>query len=475
MTAALSRDPDRLRQFLAQGYWLQRVATPRTTRWRDILSWSLALSENGQAAPPLCLVADIGHLALGHVDRGTGSGDALPLTIVRVWRAYDDAIHGPLFRDASFARAAAAIQRLEKDKQPRGVAYLIRQIQENVGIGGIEIPSGVIRDMLQAKPEELSREGWDSLKRDGPTPILVELLEQIASKLRRAHRLLALEDVLALEHRTALSPLADYIAHRQVLRVASDLEAAISSFGRPPSSARDAAPTRILDDDSYPVGGYASLATQGSVESLLHSQLAYMEPDPADRPDLFDIKHLRGELYYYARDENQFHRRRRKVVFVFHPDLASARVKDADAPFQRTIFVLGLLVALCRRLEQWLSDEGLMFEILFTNPRALMEEQRLIESLFREQIENQTCRALAASHDWREQLREQAEVIATSALEIHGVEPDDANAPHPASRLIVDRPRPRLMGMSVALSQERSDTILERWSEIARTILASWR
>ena len=62
-------------------------------------------------------------------------------------------------------------------------------------------------------------------------------------------------------------------------------------------------PTRALDEDTYPVGGFTSISTRGSIESLLHSQLAYMETD--ERPDLFDIKFLRDELLYYARDENQ--------------------------------------------------------------------------------------------------------------------------------------------------------------------------
>ena len=56
-------------------------------------------------------------------------------------------------------------------------------------------------------------------------------------------------------------------------------------------------PTRVLDEDQYPVGGYTSISTRGSIESLLHSQLAYMEPES---PDLFDMKFVRDELFYYS-------------------------------------------------------------------------------------------------------------------------------------------------------------------------------
>src|SRR5207249_190972 len=112
---------------------------------------------------------------------------------------------------------------------------------------------------------------------------------------------------------------------RQVLRAAERLEAALPHHRPRPRPGRLEVPTRILDEDTYPVGGFSSLSTRGSVESLLHSQLAYMEPD--DRPDLFDIKYLRDELLYYARDENQCLRRRRTFVFALFPDLARARHK----------------------------------------------------------------------------------------------------------------------------------------------------
>ena len=82
-----------------------------------------------------------------------------------------------------------------------------------------------------------------------------------------------------------------------------------------PLAGRREVPTRVLDEDTYPVGGFTSLSTKGTVESLLQSQLAYMEREPELRPDLFDVKYVRDELYYYSRDENQFLRRRRTFVF----------------------------------------------------------------------------------------------------------------------------------------------------------------
>src|SRR6185295_9713646 len=101
-----------------------------------------------------------------------------------------------------------------------------------------------------------------------------------------------------------------------------------------------------------PVGGFSSLSTRGTIESLLHSQLAFMEKE--DRPDLFDMKFLRDELLYYARDENQFLRRRRTFIFALFPDLRHTRVKDPALPYQRGILLLGLVLVMVRRLSDWL-------------------------------------------------------------------------------------------------------------------------
>ena len=157
-----------------------------------------------------------------------------------------------------------------------------------------------------------------------------------------------------------------------------------------PASRRHEVPTRILEEDVYPIGGFASISTRGSVESLLHSQLAFMEND---RPDLFDIKFLRDELLYYSRDENSFLRRRRTFVFVLYPDLVHARFKDADLPFQRIVLLLALLHAALNRLIDWLSTDSLVFEIILIAPNdvGLAAEKELLDVLLAEPIANGTA------------------------------------------------------------------------------------
>jgi hypothetical protein len=150
-------------------------------------------------------------------------------------------------------------------------------------------------------------------------------------------------------------------------------------------------PTRILEEDTYPVGGFASISTRGSIESMLHSQLALMED--ADRPDLFDIKYLRDELLFYSRDENSFLRRRHTFALALYPDLIHARIKDADAPCQRIILLLALLQAAIEKLIGWLHTDSLVFDIILIQtkePSPLVAERELLDVLLAEQIANGT-------------------------------------------------------------------------------------
>src|SRR6266511_2270759 len=105
------RKSDDARQFLLQGLCLQRVL-PRTT-FKEPLEWALELAAAGQPLPPLCLVADLGHLALG-LDAAAHDGrDALAIPGVpnELVRRYEDHVLGKVSADWTFARAGDALRR----------------------------------------------------------------------------------------------------------------------------------------------------------------------------------------------------------------------------------------------------------------------------------------------------------------------------------------------------------------------------
>ncbi len=376
------KNPDDARAYLLQSLWMQRVLRPAPTYLRSILEWAIEISSAGDALPPLGFVADIGAIITG-LDGGRHGTDHLevpgwPHTIAR---NYEDHVLGKVYADWSFERATDAIRRFTGRDRAKGIAYVIKQIRERGRIGGIELSPAVIRGLLTLSGDEVLNQGYELLERDGPMLLLVKQYELLMSAARRMAELLGPEDVIALEQRTALADMGQYVAHRQILQTTAKFESLLDTRPVKPLTGRKEVPTRVHDEDQYPVGGYSSISNRGSIESLLHSQLAFM--DDEERPDQFDLKFVRDELFYYSRDENQFLRRRRVFTFIFDPALIAARFKDATLPCQRIVMIQAAVLTLIRRITEWLSADALQFELIFPQA-ALAEEAKLYEILLSE-------------------------------------------------------------------------------------------
>ena len=216
-------------------------------------------------------------------------------------RAYEDHVLGRLATDSAFERAAAAVARYQGRDRSRGLAFLVGHFLECIGFRGVTLNPAVVKSLLQESPGELLAEGWQAVRTRG----------------RPGHA----TTVFGADHcRPAFAPLAD---SRRRLRIGASHGACRSSatasrchkwsrrqprwkrhcpgHGRGPRFHRERSPTFLRDEEAYPVGGFSSISMRGHMESLLHSQLAYMEQ--GSRPDLFDVKFLRDELLYYSRDE----------------------------------------------------------------------------------------------------------------------------------------------------------------------------
>src|SRR5262249_7588093 len=243
--------------------------------------------------------------------------------------------------------------------QARGLAFLIEQFRDRAGFPGVFLSPGLIKTILDAPPNDALTHGWHSLERDGPQPLLLSLYESLIVAVRLTAEVLRPEDLFELEHGTALKDFGERVALRQVVQAAAYLESTLPPRRTRARPQRHEVPTRVLDEDTYPVGGFASLSTRGSMESLLPSQLVFMER--SGRPDLFDVKYVRDELLYYSRDENQFLRRRRTFAIILFADLIHTRLKDPALRWQRGILLLALLVVAIRKLCDWLSSDALSF------------------------------------------------------------------------------------------------------------------
>lgn len=479
MTVHELRDRDEARRFLVQGLWLQRVLPPGPATVRPALEWCLEVASSGRPLPPPGFVADAGHVAFGldweaRADRGDRPVPGVPPGLLR---AYEDHVLGKLYADWSFAEAGEFLRTYQGRDRPRGLAFVLEQFRRRADFAGVELSPGVIKALLEAAPEEVLAEGWAALERDGPQPLLEDLLHALVAGARRTAEVLGREDLFELKRRTALQPEGERLALRQVLQAANLLEDALPPHRLRPLAGRREVPTHVLDEDTYPVGGFASLSNRGSIESLLHSQLAYMEKD--ERPDLFDVKYLRDELLYYARDENQFLRRRRTFAFGLYPDLVHTRFKDAESPYQRGVLLCALLYVVVRKLSEWLSTDALTFVFHFVGPdepAPLAPELALFRTLLQEQIDTGTVvlveRATPGQAERDCALRARrslCHVLSVATTDVAFAAADTA-----VTRLRVDGPYPAVGAGDEEPAYPEADDAVEGWEAALKYLLQLW-
>jgi hypothetical protein len=471
------RDPVAARNWVIQGLALARVARPKPGTLAPTLDWIDAILNEGEPLPPVGFVADLGHLAFGLESAPTKDAPALPGWPSTLADNYLHHVLGKFFADGLFERASFALARYDGADRARGLAFLVNRFRRHARLGGITFSNAIVRNLRRDNPANLLAEGAARWSSDGPPAHLVTQYEHLISATRRLTEVIEPEDVVALEQRTALADLSQYVAHRQILTLAMRFENRLPSRPVRPAVGRRDVPTRVLDEDLYPVGGYSSIANRGSIESLLHSQLSYMEP--AESPDLFDVKFARDELFYYARDENQFRRRRRLFVFVFQPDLLAARFKDAELPAQRIVLAGAAVLAIVRKLALWLGADALHFALRFPKSgtaEPLADEAELFGFLLRELLANRSASIETVPE---ERALVDASARAARHSQVHVLElAAKPTLPEPdgtvLTRLRIDGPVPELIdgrGLSVPLD---ADDAADAWFEAVRAILERW-
>ena len=518
--------PDQARRVLARGLARQRVARPSLTTIRRALGWALEITASGESPPPIGLLADLGHLILGTdepeaanpspSDRNAGE-EAIFLTnavhdphLDRLTRRYDDLVIGKFLADPTFQRGAEAVRHYPEADRVKGVAYLITRVVERAGVTGPILSPAALRNMA-GLPNEGLRNLLETVLEPGDDPETdarerareIHELDTLTRAIRDMGEALAPEDLFELEERTALEQFGQRIALRQTVAMIQQFLNHLHVDPPRASNPNRRVATRLLEEDAYPVGGFSSLSNRGSLESLLHSQLAFMEPldSNAPRPDLFDIKFVRDELLYYARDENAFYRRHRVTFVILRADLARTRVKDPESPRQRIIMLLAFLVAAIRSALERLGEESLVFELIppLTADGSDPPEPAWLwhARLLRDQIANRTVilaepqplSALAGRID--EASRRSLTTVWTLGSSDPGRDEPDApivlgtplgrSGPFPRDnvirrRLIVSGPAPSrsLADGTLATPETDSSSVLDQWRQTLKDWLNDW-
>ena len=473
MAALEIRDPELARRHVLAGLWLSRNCAPAPQTAPRALDLLLALASEGHCVPPVGFLTDVAALVFGTHDAPPAiSARELPGVEPGLVRRYEDYCLGKLYSDLAFERGSDALLRYPEEDRGRGLCYLVERLLWQTGFEGVTLNPAAIRSLRELPGEELLRQAWQTLAESGLGEGPAGQLSALIDCIKNAGDLLSPADIFELERGTALAEFGQRLALRQVLRSAELLAGELPPKRPRLASRRRQVATRLLTEDAYPVGGFSSISTKGTIESLLHSQLVYLER--GERPDLFDIKFVRDELLYYSRDENQFLRRRTTLLVVLAPDLVAARTKDVTLPYQRIVLTLGLLLALTAKLRDWLSDEALALHFVLpavAGQRPLDDEQSLLELLLADQIELGTARVQCLPSDRLPQViavqnkRSLVRAVVVAATEA----PLPCDGARPL-RLLVATPQPHLEedGAAPYWSEEPG---LVAWQDALRTLL----
>ncbi|MGZ3448466.1 MAG: hypothetical protein ACXVEF_02640 [Polyangiales bacterium] len=370
------RDPDAARLFLEAG-----LALARTTPTRDPItasSWLFAALTEAGFLPPAGFVIDLGTLLLGGTIDARAPTAADP-QLARLVSAYEHQVLARIAGDPFLLTAGDAIARLPRALVASAIGLTTATLLSRIGFVGLALPAGAIRALTRGR----DRDPFAALRDDAPSlERLTAGYERLVHCARGARSLLAEQDVFVLEHLDVLESLAQRVAMAQVLEAEEALTEGLPKR-LPRRRAGGPVATALEDEDTYPVGGFSSITTSGSLENVVTSELVYMDDDAS--LDLFDLRYAEGELLYYTRDEATLIRRRRAIDFVLDPSLESARSRDADLPWQRSIAALAIVHAAILRVAAWLGDEELRMRVIV--PPALEEERALMTLLLREQHE----------------------------------------------------------------------------------------
>ncbi len=388
------RDREEAQAWVAAGLSLCRLATVKEAH-ATATPWLLeAVSETGRLPPP-GIVIDLGRLFLGHPLRR-----ALPLPGVdpelrAALRSYEDHVLGRLEASSQLDILIDAFASMGNEARARAIAVVVANLIERLGVQAVAVSPGVLRNVVGLTVQDIEASAAAALSPgEVTTAQLLDGYRQLTERSHRVSKLVTDADIFVVSNIDVLADLTQRLAISETLEVSElrrlALPRRIKARRRPK---KQEVMTALSDEDHYPTGGFASIATSGTMENLVISELIYMEePDETapDSVDLFDLHYAEGELLYYTRDDSQFVRDHRAIGIALCPDLVKARIKDRDALHQRLIELLASLHCTVGRLAEWLSEQALhiaMFTIDERGRDVLSAERGLLEVLFSEEIE----------------------------------------------------------------------------------------
>ena len=335
--------------------------------------------------PPLGILVDLVHLLLvpgARIDHARERAvNGLPTDDPMLRRAVAsvfDVLLSPLAMHPATNEIRDALARHEGAIAIEGAGALAAEIALRAPAANREpLRAAVIRKALGRSAREVAAKGTEALADPIVARDIAASYEAIAVAARRSPSVVGASDIVVAEGAPHLRNRAARVALRHVADAASEIGKHVpNAIARRRQRVGDFA-TRQNDESSYPMGGFASMSSSGSLENVVTSELAFATNGDISE-DLFAVRWAIGELLYYTRDEAVARRRRVSVWIVLGADLATARVKDEDSRWQRLVLTLGAISVFVQRTMHLLRNEALTIRVATPPSGELGEEHALL-------------------------------------------------------------------------------------------------
>ena len=386
------RTQQEVASWVAAGLCLRRVPTTDVDSSEEatIGQAILACASELGALPPPGVIADIAVL-LGGARLPQASAVLGDDHLKAAVRAYEDDVLTRLASTPRFDDAIAAYAHLSSTLKPTAIALVVNAVCERSSFAGLSVSPATLRRALARPKDERDTAGKTEL-RDSTTVAdrIADAYLQLARGARQSRALVDDRECFSIDHLEVLGSMSRRLAADHINAAAGAITGRLPRRLPAKREQRGIKDTQLADDTLYPAGGFTAITPSSSanIENLVSSELMFME-DGADVVDLFTLRYVEGELLFYTRDDSVFRRHKHVIVFALGPDLAEARVKDAEVPWQRLVLALGMLVAAIRWLTEQLGHEALTVHLAFP-PRILASERELVELLLEGEVKSGT-------------------------------------------------------------------------------------
>jgi hypothetical protein len=332
---------DELSRCLATWAYFVACAAPMSVTLPMSLVWLRLCWEAGHDHLPLVLVHDLGQLLLQGRDFRFASARDLarwPESECATRLAYEDRVVGRWALDPSVTEAHVMIAGMPSSLRDAAVAHacslaLSRRLRmtEEVVLGNPAHLRMLMEATLKAVPEEF--EGWQEVVETEWVVWVAEQIARVASVLTTT-RLFQPEDLWEIEHLAQLPSESTRLALRELNGLGSRIGVVPASVVLTIRQKAREILIEAEEADQYPAGGFDAIATRGTFENLVRSEVAYVGEGSSQTGgvDLFDVRFAESELLYYTRDESPLLDARRDLTVVLdrpsrqrhkHPSLAS--------------------------------------------------------------------------------------------------------------------------------------------------------